>query len=74
MMGHNIVADLRRLTIIGVLSVANTLSAILLPALTSAAEWKPDKPIEMVIPTGQGGGHDSMARAIHAIIKTDIST
>ncbi|RAP43321.1 hypothetical protein BYZ73_01020 [Rhodovulum viride] len=43
-------------------------------ALTAAApafadEWKPIKPIEMVIMAGQGGGADQLARLFQAIIQ-----
>lgn len=45
-------------------------SAALLPALPAAAgDWKPIKPVEMVIMAGQGGGADRLARLFQAIIQ-----
>lgn len=39
------------------------------PAL--AGEWKPQKPIEMVIMAGQGGGADRLARLFQSIIQKE---
>ncbi|MDU8928102.1 tripartite tricarboxylate transporter substrate-binding protein [Alisedimentitalea sp. MJ-SS2] len=36
-----------------------------------AAEWKPNKPIEMVIMAGQGGGADRIARLFQSIIQKE---
>lgn len=41
--------------------------AALLPAV-SAQAWEPRKPIEFVVTSGPGGGTDSFARAVQAII------
>ena len=41
--------------------------AVLLPA-TAAQAWEPQKPIEFVVTSGPGGGTDSFARAVQAII------
>ncbi len=52
------------------------LGAVLLalPGLAHAAEWKPQRPVEMVIMAGQGGGADRLARAIQTMIqKNDLS-
>ena len=38
-----------------------------LPAL--AGDWKPQKPVEMVIMAGQGGGADRLARLFQSIIQ-----
>ncbi len=39
-----------------------------------AAEWQPNKPVEMVIMAGQGGGADRLARLFQSIIqKADLS-
>ena len=43
--------------------------AIALPA--AAGEWKPQKPIEMVIMAGQGGGADRLARLFQSIIQKE---
>jgi len=52
------------------LSRALLLAVLFLPASGPAAEWKPDKPVEMVVPTSPGGGQDSMARTTHAIVQS----
>lgn len=31
-----------------------------------AAEWKPDRPIEMIVPTGPGSGVDNTVRTLQA--------
>lgn len=67
---HTLRTRLRELTTAGFANGVGAAAVVLLSALAPAAEWKPDKPIEMVIPTGTGGGQDSMGRAIHAIIQT----
>ena len=36
-----------------------------------AAEWKPNKPIQFVVPYAPGGGSDVLARSIENIIKTE---
>ena len=36
-----------------------------------AAEWKPTKPIQFVVPYAPGGGSDVLARSIENIIKTE---
>ena len=38
---------------------------------TQAAEWKPTKPIQFVVPYAPGGGSDVLARSIENVIKTD---
>src|SRR4051812_2852527 len=40
---------------------------VLAPA--SAAEWRPTKTVEMIVPTSAGGGTDETARAIQAILQ-----
>jgi putative tricarboxylic transport membrane protein len=42
--------------------------AILLVWLGSVAAWEPQKPVELVIPAGPGGGADVMARFIAPLI------
>lgn len=44
-------------------------AALALPA--TAADWKPQKPIEMVIMAGQGGGADRLARLFQSIIQKE---
>jgi putative tricarboxylic transport membrane protein len=40
------------------------------PALAAALEWKPDKHVELVVPTGPGSGVDSTFRTVQAILQT----
>jgi putative tricarboxylic transport membrane protein len=48
------------------------LLAVLVSAVgTQAAEWKPTKPIQFVVPYAPGGGSDVLARSIENVIKTD---
>ncbi len=35
-----------------------------------AADWKPDKAVELIVPTGPGSGVDNTARTLQAIIQT----
>src|SRR5215475_13893575 len=42
--------------------------AILLVWLGSAVAWEPQKPVELIIPAGPGGGADVMARFIAPLI------
>ena len=37
--------------------------------LAAAAEWKPDKPIEIIVGTGVGGGQDKSARTVQRILQ-----
>jgi putative tricarboxylic transport membrane protein len=43
-------------------------SALLLP-VTAAAQWKPTKAVEFIVPAGTGGGADQMARVIQGIVQ-----
>ncbi len=38
-------------------------------AAAAVAEWKPDKPIEIIVGTGVGGGQDKSARTVQAILQ-----
>lgn len=62
----------RRMALGGAAAAATAASLWLRPAM--AAEWRPVKPIEMVIMGGQGGGADRLARLFQSIIqKNDLS-
>jgi putative tricarboxylic transport membrane protein len=53
------------------LALAVWLAAVLaLPGL-AAAEWKPTKPIEVVVHTGPGGGNDVLARSIAQMLEKE---
>lgn len=43
------------------------LSTVLLSA-NAVADWQPSKPVEIVVPAGEGGGADQMARLIQEIV------
>jgi putative tricarboxylic transport membrane protein len=53
--------------------MAAVLAAIALaaPALAGAADWKPTKPVEIIVHTGPGGGSDLLARAIAAMLEKE---
>ena len=54
------------------IALATAASAALLVALpAAAADWKPQKPVEMVIMAGQGGGADRLARLFQSIIQKE---
>ena len=38
-------------------------------ATEAAAEWKPTKTVEFIVPAGSGGGADQMARMLQGIIQ-----
>jgi putative tricarboxylic transport membrane protein len=40
-------------------------------ATASAAEWKPDRTIEMIVPTGPGSGVDNTMRTVQAILQNN---
>ncbi|WP_425093334.1 tripartite tricarboxylate transporter substrate binding protein [Tropicimonas sp. S265A] len=41
------------------------------PALADSDDWQPNKPVEMVIMAGQGGGADRLARLFQSIIQKE---
>ena len=54
-------------TIHAVAAGVTAAAALLLPA-AAAADWKPTKPVEFVVPSGAGGGTDQFARLVQSII------
>ncbi len=46
-------------------------AALVLAAPVAAESWKPQKPVEMVIMAGQGGGADRLARLFQSIIQKE---
>ena len=40
-----------------------------LPFAANAADWKPDKRVEIIVPSGPGGGNDRVARLVHKVIQ-----
>ncbi|MDJ0630752.1 MAG: tripartite tricarboxylate transporter substrate binding protein [Rhodobacter sp.] len=53
------------------LAIAATALAAMAAMPAAAADWKPQKPIEMVIMAGQGGGADRLARLFQSIIQKE---
>lgn len=54
------------------MTMALAASAALLTAMPAVAgDWKPQKPVEMVIMAGQGGGADRLARLFQSIIQKE---
>ena len=45
------------------------LIALLADANNAIAEWKPDRPIEIIVGTGVGGGQDKSARTVQKILQ-----
>lgn len=52
-----------RLVLLFALGVAAPVGA------SSAAEWKPEKAVEVIVPTSPGGGQDTLARTIQKIVQ-----
>lgn len=50
---------------------ATAASALLAAAPLAAEDWQPQKPVEMVIMAGQGGGADQLARLFQSIIQQE---
>lgn len=60
------------LTFIHALTRSLTVLALTAAAATTpAAEWKPDKVIELVVPTGPGSGVDNTARTVQSIFQSN---
>ncbi|MFW5678721.1 MAG: Bug family tripartite tricarboxylate transporter substrate binding protein [Pseudomonadota bacterium] len=56
-------------TLLGVLA-----TTVAMGAVPAAADWEPNRPVEMVVMAGQGGGADRLARLFQSIIqKNDLS-
>ena len=58
-----------RRALVAMTAAAGLAAAAVTPV--SAGEWKPQKPIEMVIMAGQGGGADRLARLFQSIIQKE---
>jgi putative tricarboxylic transport membrane protein len=54
----------------GARAVALSLAAMALAA-PAAAQWRPTKPVDIIVHTGPGGGSDVLARAIAAMIEKE---
>ena len=52
-------------------AVGISLSIVLVShgAAAATAEWKPDRPIEIIVGTGVGGGQDKSARTVQRILQ-----
>jgi putative tricarboxylic transport membrane protein len=53
----------------GALAVAGAMSVGLASGAATAAEWKPTRTIEFIVPAGTGGGADQMARVLQGIVQ-----
>ncbi len=51
-----------------VLACGAAVIALLAGAADAAAQWRPSRPIELVVPAGTGGGADKMARLIQRVV------
>lgn len=52
------------------LGMAGMVAAGLFAVPVAQAEWRPDKPVEIVVPTGAGGTNDQMARLVQSTLQT----
>jgi putative tricarboxylic transport membrane protein len=53
------------------LSLAAAAVALTAPTVALADDWQPNRPVEMVIMAGQGGGADRLARLFQSIIQKE---
>ena len=51
------------------LGVATCCAIAVMPVATGAAEWKPDRVVEIIVATGAGGGQDKSARTVQRILQ-----
>ncbi len=49
-------------------AAAFAIAFVSLPGAAGAADWKPVKPVEFVVPSGAGGGTDQFARLVQSVI------
>ena len=52
----------------GLAAAAGLLVMQALLSSAAAAAWEPNRPVELIVPAGTGGGADQMARAIQGIV------
>lgn len=52
-----------------VLTAAVCCTVLSAPAIVVAAEWKPDRVVEIIVATGAGGGQDKSARTVQRIMQ-----
>jgi putative tricarboxylic transport membrane protein len=53
------------------IGVATLTAAAMFATATAQAEWKPTKPVEMIVHTGPGGGSDLLARAVAQMMEKE---
>jgi putative tricarboxylic transport membrane protein len=51
------------------LGIAISCAMVVMPGAASAAEWKPDRVVEIIVATGAGGGQDKSARTVQRILQ-----
>ena len=49
--------------------VVVSLSLVAVSSVSSAKPFSPKKPVELIIPAGQGGGADEIARLVQGVIE-----
>jgi putative tricarboxylic transport membrane protein len=49
-------------------ALSGALGALYLSISPAAAAWQPNRPVELIVPAGTGGGADQMARVIQGIV------
>ena len=51
------------------LGIATCCAMAVMPVAVGAAEWKPDRVVEIIVATGAGGGQDKSARTVQRILQ-----
>ena len=51
------------------LGIAISCAMVVMPGAAGAAEWKPDRVVEIIVATGAGGGQDKSARTVQRILQ-----
>src|SRR5690349_21110459 len=53
------------------ISFVSLVALLSLAAGAAEAQWKPDKRVEIIVPSGTGGGNDRIGRLIQALMQQD---
>ena len=51
------------------LGIATCCAMVVIPGAVGAADWKPDRVVEIIVATGAGGGQDKSARTVQRILQ-----
>ncbi len=59
------------MTYVAIIRAVALSAALLCAGVDAQAQWKPSKPVEMIVHTGPGGGSDLLARAIATMLEKE---